>query len=253
MLQPLAAGVTDAGALADLALGRLRSKLDQLQKALDGRLQPTQCVLIRRLLEDYRAVDRKMEQLDREIERYIQGSELRSTVERWTEIPGIQHLIARVAVAELGTNMQERNHQGKDNLLLFPVAAGAATARGADPLSGAARRLTQILQPRRMSIFTIPIEELHTYVERNQALIPNYGERYRHGERIASGFVESAVNQVVSKRMVKQQQMQCKQGGAHLLLQIRTRVLNEEWEDTFRRSYRRFRPQTQEKPVKKAA
>jgi hypothetical protein len=47
------------------------------------------------------------------------------------------------------------------------------------------------------------IEELHTYVERNQALIPNYGERYRHGERIASGFVESAVNQVVSKRMVK--------------------------------------------------
>ena len=52
------------------------------------------------------------------------------------------------------------------------------------------------------------IEELHTYVERNQAFIPNYGERYRRGERIASGFVESAVNQVVSKRMVKHQQMQ---------------------------------------------
>ena len=50
------------------------------------------------------------------------------------------------------------------------------------------------------------IEELHTYVERNQAFIPNYGERCRNGERIASGFVESAVN-VVSKRMVKQQQM----------------------------------------------
>jgi len=26
---------------------------------------------------------------------------------------------------------QERNHQGKDNLLLFPVAAGEASARGA--------------------------------------------------------------------------------------------------------------------------
>ena len=47
------------------------------------------------------------------------------------------------------------------------------------------------------------IEELHTYMERNQAFIPNYGERYRNGERIASGFVESAVNQVISKRMVK--------------------------------------------------
>jgi hypothetical protein len=50
-------------------------------------------------------------------------------------------------------------------------------------------------------------EELHTYVERNQAFVPNYGERYRNGEKIASGFVESAVNQVVSKRMVKRQQM----------------------------------------------
>jgi hypothetical protein len=97
------------------------------------------------------------------------------------------------------------------------------------------------------------IEDLHTYVERHQAFLPNYGERYRHGERIASGFVESAVNQVVSKRMVKHQQMQWTQRGAHLLLQIRTHVLNEEWEDTFRHWYPGFRPQCQEKPAKKAA
>ena len=47
------------------------------------------------------------------------------------------------------------------------------------------------------------VEDLHTYVERNQAFVPNYGQRYRNGEKIASGFVESAINQVVSKRMVK--------------------------------------------------
>src|SRR5271166_2957344 len=34
------------------------------------------------------------------------------------------------------------------------------------------------------------VEELHTYIERNQEFVPNYGERYRNGERIASGFVE---------------------------------------------------------------
>jgi hypothetical protein len=96
------------------------------------------------------------------------------------------------------------------------------------------------------------IEELHTYVERNRELIPNYGERYRNGERIASGFVESAVNQVVSKRMVKRQQMQWSQRGAHLLLQIRTRVLNEEWENTFRKWYPVFRLRV-EAEVKKAA
>jgi hypothetical protein len=88
---------------------------------------------------------------------------------------------------------------------------------------------------------------LHTYVERNQAFIPNYGERYRNGEKIASGFVESAINQVVSKRMVKKQQMGWSQRGAHLLLQVRTRVLYEEWENTFRRWYPAFRPQEQAK------
>jgi hypothetical protein len=97
------------------------------------------------------------------------------------------------------------------------------------------------------------VEDLHTYIERNQAFIPNYGERYRQGERIASGFVESAINQVVSKRMVKRQQMGWTPRGAHLLLQIRTRVLNEEWEDTFRRWYPGFRPQMQVRSVEKAA
>ena len=33
------------------------------------------------------------------------------------------------------------------------------------------------------------------------------------------------------------------QRGAHLLLQVRTRVLNEEWEDVFRRWYPDFRQQ----------
>lgn len=51
-------------------------------------------------------------------------------------------------------------------------------------------------------------------MDRNQEFIPNYGERYRNSERIASGFVESAVNQVMSKRMAKHQQMQWSQRGA---------------------------------------
>lgn len=61
------------------------------------------------------------------------------------------------------------------------------------------------------------------------------------------------MNQVVSKRMVKRQQMQWTQRGAHLLLQIRTRVLNEEWENTFRRWYPGFRPQTEGQSIQKPA
>jgi hypothetical protein len=51
--------------------------------------------------------------------------------------------------------------------------------------------------------------------------------------------------------MVKKQQMAWSPRGAHLLLQIRTRVLDEEWENTFRRWYPAFRPQAQ--PAEMAA
>jgi hypothetical protein len=89
------------------------------------------------------------------------------------------------------------------------------------------------------------VKEFYTYIDRNRAFIPNYGERYRNGERISTGFVESAVNQVISKRMAKKQQMQWSRRGAHLLLQVRTRVLNGEWEEVFRTWYPGFRQQAQ--------
>jgi hypothetical protein len=82
------------------------------------------------------------------------------------------------------------------------------------------------------------------YVGISETFIPNDGERYHHGGRISTGFVESTVNQVVNKRMVKKQQMQWGQRGAHLRLQIRTRVLNEEWEATFCAWYPGFRSHT---------
>jgi len=41
------------------------------------------------------------------------------------------------------------------------------------------------------------------------------------------------VNQVVSKRMVKKQQMRWTESGAHNLLQVRTKVLNDQLRETF--------------------
>ena len=81
------------------------------------------------------------------------------------------------------------------------------------------------------------VSEFRHYIEANQTFIPNYGDRYRHGEAIASSFAESTVNQVVSKRMVKKQQMRWTQRGAHLLLRVRTRVLNDDLRATFERWY----------------
>jgi hypothetical protein len=50
------------------------------------------------------------------------------------------------------------------------------------------------------------LSELRTSIGNNRHVIPNDGERYHHGEAIATGFVESTVNEVVSKRFCKKQQ-----------------------------------------------
>jgi hypothetical protein len=90
---------------------------------------------------------------------------------------------------------------------------------------------------------------LRTYIMNNRCLIPNYGERYRNGEPIATGFVESTVNEVVSKRFCKKQQMQWSKEGAHLLLQTRVRTLNGELSAIFKRWYPDMDLEAEEMPV----
>jgi hypothetical protein len=89
------------------------------------------------------------------------------------------------------------------------------------------------------------LAEFETYLRNNRESVPNLGERYRQGETISTALVESTIHQVVSRRFVKKQQMQWTLRGAHLLLQTRTKVLNDELDDVFRRWYPRFRPQSQ--------
>jgi len=81
------------------------------------------------------------------------------------------------------------------------------------------------------------VGELLTYIRNNQAYIPNYGERHHYGEYISTGFVESAVNHIISKRFVKKQQMRWTKRGAHLLIQIRTKVLDDQLHSVFQRWY----------------
>lgn len=81
------------------------------------------------------------------------------------------------------------------------------------------------------------LDEMDTYIRNNRYLIPNYGEKWRYGETISTGFVESTINEVVAKRMVKKQQMQWTHQGAHYLMQTRTAVLNGDLRNTFERWY----------------
>lgn len=93
--------------------------------------------------------------------------------------------------------------------------------------------------------FQKTIEDMLRYIDNNRHLIPNYGEKYRYGETITTSFVESTVNEVVAKRMVKKQQMQWSPQGAHCLLQTRTAVLNDELREQFEQWYPAMKTKTQ--------
>jgi len=81
------------------------------------------------------------------------------------------------------------------------------------------------------------LSEFCTYIGRNREEIPDYGKRHRCGEPISTATAEATDNQVISRRMVKKQQMRWSPRGAHLLLQVRTRVLNDDLAADFARWY----------------
>jgi len=101
--------------------------------------------------------------------------------------------------------------------------------------------------PRRRGRWSRPAEAPEAVVEfgrsigANATWIPNYGERHRCGEAISNAFVESAVNQVVSRCMVKKQQMRWTPRGAHLCSGS-ARVLNDDLAGALRPWYSAFMP-----------
>jgi hypothetical protein len=89
------------------------------------------------------------------------------------------------------------------------------------------------------------LRDLIDYLEDNTAMLVNYGARRHYGEPISTAFVESAVNEIVSRRMIKKQQMRWNRWTVKPFLDVRVAVLNGTLEGAFRRSYPDFRPVNQ--------
>ena len=95
--------------------------------------------------------------------------------------------------------------------------------------------------------------ELLGYLERNQAALVHYAARRRRGEPISTAFVESAVNEIVAKRLNKRQQMRWSRASVQPFLDVRTAVLNDTLEDAFRHRYPGFRPANDDQALPTAA
>jgi transposase len=104
MLQQLLAGQRDPEVLAQLARGALRKKIPQLRRALQGVVRPHQQLILSQLMADIAACDEEVLALNEEIAgRLAQEQEI---IQRLDEIPGVDHKVAEVIVAELGTDMK---------------------------------------------------------------------------------------------------------------------------------------------------
>jgi len=68
--------------------------------------------------------------------------------------------------------------------------------------------------------------ELRAYIETNAGALIDYGQRCRAGKPISTSRAEGTVNQLVSARMNKRQQMRWSPRGAHRVLQVRAAVLD---------------------------
>jgi transposase len=120
ILAALVAGRTEPAALAELAKGRLRAKLPELERALTGQFGGHQRFLVAQQLAHLDFLDQSIERVSAEIAERLRPFE--PALERLDTIPGVGRRIAEILLAEVGPDVSR-----------FPSAAHLASWAGMCP------------------------------------------------------------------------------------------------------------------------
>ncbi len=108
MLRAVASGETDAEKMAGLARRRMRSKIPELRRALEGRMTKAQRWVLGELLTRYEEIERAVERVERQIDEEVsQGPDpfVEEAVTLLQTIPGIGESVAETIVSEIGVDM----------------------------------------------------------------------------------------------------------------------------------------------------
>jgi transposase len=103
MLEALLSGSRDPAVLADLAKGRLRSKLPELQRALAGNFQPHHALIVSQILAHLDYLDETIGTLTEEVDRRLAPFAHKAT--NLCTTPGVAARSSQVILAELGPDM----------------------------------------------------------------------------------------------------------------------------------------------------
>jgi transposase len=122
MLAAIIAGKDDPEALAELAKGRLRTKIDELEQALTGYVKDSHRRLLSWHLRHIDELNALLEEIEQEIDQHIRPFDEDDLIARLDTIPGVDRKTAQVIIAELGTAMSR-----------FPTAHHAAAWAGLAP------------------------------------------------------------------------------------------------------------------------
>lgn len=105
MLRALARGEEDPQRLADLALGKLREKIPQLQLALEGHFTEHHRFLLVRLLSHLDYLEQQDEEISERIASRLDELLPRATQERLDAIDGVNRRTIENVIAEIGPDM----------------------------------------------------------------------------------------------------------------------------------------------------
>jgi transposase len=105
MLQAIADGETDPKVLASLALGKLKNKRPQLEKALEGLIGSHQRHLLAIQLRHVFFLDDEIDRLSAEIKERMRP--FQAEIELLETIPGVARQTAEEVLAEIGTDMEQ--------------------------------------------------------------------------------------------------------------------------------------------------
>ena len=104
MLRALIAGKASPQEMAKLAKGKLRAKIDELEPALEGKLEPHHRFLLQLQLRRVEAAEQDLATLEEQIQQMLEP--YAAQLKLLDEIPGVNLGLAAVIVAELGVDMK---------------------------------------------------------------------------------------------------------------------------------------------------